>query len=336
MKELNIHTYEAWLLDYYEGNLTAVEKQALIAFMAANPHLQWGEHELSETTLKPETEVFQLKHKLHKNEFGLEANESELEYKMIALVEDLLTKTEAENFENKLNKEETKTLKHYKATKLKASEVYYPNKKALYKQRKRVWIFSSGYNSINKELFGYAASLLAVLMAAAWLLNPQPNTRYDERVAFMQVSDFTMDLNDTLTKAIPEKRIIPIDNIAYEEKQNSSILKKGSDLALYLQAKENTNLALPTQHNTQLDIVTRTNSRDFFVEENSSESRTLDAPEVSFKTKTRIKNALASITKPVKTKIDEQIRFEELQNEKGHIVAWELALGPVQIKRNLK
>jgi hypothetical protein len=55
-----------------------------------------------------------------------------------------------------------------------------------------------------------------------------------------------------------------------------------------------------------------------------------------FKTKTRIINALLAIAKPVKTKIDEQIRFEELQNENGHIVAWELALGPVQIKRNLK
>lgn len=335
MKMLNIHTYEAWLLDYHEGNLNAAEKQALIAFMAANPHLQWGEHEYLETTLKPENEVFQLKNKLHKNEFGLEAKESKLEYKMIALVEGLLTKTEAENFENKLSIEETKTLKRYKATKLKVSEVFYPHKKALYKRGKSVWFFNSAY-TINKEIFGYAASLLAVMLAAAWLLNPQPNARYDERIAFMQVGDFTLDLIDTLTIVIPEKKTIPIDNIIFEEKQNSPTLKKESDLALHLQAKENANLALHSTHNPQLDIVNRTNTSDFFVEENSSESETMDSPEESFKTKTRIKNALAAITKPVKTKIDEQIRFEELQNEKGHVVAWELALGPVQIKRNLK
>lgn len=336
MKKLNKHTYEAWLLDYHEGNLSAGEKQELIAFMTANPHLQWGEHELSETTLKPETEVFQLKNKLHKNEFGLEANKSELEYKMIELVEGLLTKTEAENFENKLSAKQTKTLKHYKASKLTASDESYLHKKTLYKQGKNSWFLDTKSLFIRKEYFSYAASLLAVILAVVWLQKPNPNASYEKRIAFMQVDDFKLDLNETLIKSTPEKKLYSAVENTFEEKQNSPTLKKETSLALHLQPKEKTSIALFTHQNNQLDIVNRINSSDFFVEENSSESETILSPEITFKTKARIKNVFAALTKPVKTKIDEQIRFEELQNEKGHIVAWELALGPVQIKRNLK
>lgn len=62
MEKINKHNYEAYFLDYLEGNLSAEEKADLFAFLEKNPALkQELDLELNEVTLSPATELFDAK-----------------------------------------------------------------------------------------------------------------------------------------------------------------------------------------------------------------------------------------------------------------------------------
>jgi hypothetical protein len=69
MNRINFNNYEAWLLDYAEGNLPAEDTAELLLFMEQHPELQTDVDNLMEFTL-PSDEIISadFKHRLHKEE----------------------------------------------------------------------------------------------------------------------------------------------------------------------------------------------------------------------------------------------------------------------------
>ena len=69
MNRINFNNYEAWLLDYAEGNLSAEDTAELLLFMEQHPELQTDVDNLMEFTL-PSDEIISadFKHRLHKDE----------------------------------------------------------------------------------------------------------------------------------------------------------------------------------------------------------------------------------------------------------------------------
>jgi hypothetical protein len=69
MNRINFSNYEAWLLDYAEGNLSAEDTAELLLFMEQHPELQTDVDNLMEFTL-PSDEIISadFKHRLHKDE----------------------------------------------------------------------------------------------------------------------------------------------------------------------------------------------------------------------------------------------------------------------------
>jgi len=69
MNRINFSNYEAWLLDYAEGNLSAEDTAELLLFMEQYPELQTDVDNLMEFTL-PSDEIISVdfKHRLHKDE----------------------------------------------------------------------------------------------------------------------------------------------------------------------------------------------------------------------------------------------------------------------------
>ncbi|MBK9190552.1 MAG: hypothetical protein IPM77_03080 [Crocinitomicaceae bacterium] len=65
MEKINKHNYEAYFLDYLEGNLSAEEKADLFAFLEENPALKNElDLELNDLTLDPSSLIFADKNKL--------------------------------------------------------------------------------------------------------------------------------------------------------------------------------------------------------------------------------------------------------------------------------
>lgn len=69
MNRINFNNYEAWLLDYAEGNLSAEDTAELLLFMEQHPELQVEMDDLLEFSL-PSEEIIpaDFKHQLHKDE----------------------------------------------------------------------------------------------------------------------------------------------------------------------------------------------------------------------------------------------------------------------------
>ncbi len=72
MNRINFSNYEAWLLDYAEGNLSAEDTAELLLFMEQYPELQTDVENLMEFTL-PSGEIISadFKHQLHKDEAAI-------------------------------------------------------------------------------------------------------------------------------------------------------------------------------------------------------------------------------------------------------------------------
>lgn len=129
-KCLNINNYEAWLLDYAEGNLTSVEEKLLFDFMKNNPDLREDfefafDEDLLNTILPKEDFTIEVDDKI---DLHIKASESfnaeNYEEAIIEYVEGLMEPTEVSKFEAFLNLNPIlqKEVALYKATILKADK----------------------------------------------------------------------------------------------------------------------------------------------------------------------------------------------------------------------
>lgn len=122
MKHIDLHNYEAFLLDYSEGNLNAEDSLALKTFVLNHPELEIDLSDFGLPYLTADSEVADFQSSLKRTEEAL-ADEELLNY-----LEGNLSTDEKRSFEAKLvtNPHLTKDLENYKKTLLAAdtNEVY--------------------------------------------------------------------------------------------------------------------------------------------------------------------------------------------------------------------
>ncbi len=105
MKELSIHTYEAWVLDWCEGKLSQSDEKRLRQFLKEHPDLPALPVDRELPLIEPVNVPCPNKQDLFRTEITL-PELSELEFKCIAKLEGDLTEEEVEQFERELEDDE--------------------------------------------------------------------------------------------------------------------------------------------------------------------------------------------------------------------------------------
>ncbi|WP_321347941.1 hypothetical protein [uncultured Draconibacterium sp.] len=134
MKEINRTNYEAYFIDYLEGNLDEGMIDSFIAFLKENPDLKQELDLYEPISLEPEKVAFNKKAELYKSNFD---NEEAFDNAAIALLENDLTEKEKQEFATYLasHPEKEKQAAAFQNTKLKADgSLVFEDKKKLYKK----------------------------------------------------------------------------------------------------------------------------------------------------------------------------------------------------------
>lgn len=166
MAQITIHNYEAYLLDFSEGNLPAELQVELEVFLMNHPELAVDLNELANFSLPADAIAFNHKDALKKTSSDLVS-----ESQFIAYVEGQLNNEEAHKLERscELNQRLSSELELYKQTILTADEtIVFPDKAALKRQGKVIW-----FNFTAVQYSAAAAVLLIAGLFVLWL-NSKP------------------------------------------------------------------------------------------------------------------------------------------------------------------
>lgn len=120
MEKINRHNYEAYFLDYLEGNLSAEDKQDLFSFLDKNPDLKSAlEMDLNEVSLNPSAIVFENKESLKTEDESI-LTLNTVNVWMLESVEKNLTASKQKELEDFVRKHQLeKTYTAYQSTVLK-------------------------------------------------------------------------------------------------------------------------------------------------------------------------------------------------------------------------
>lgn len=196
MKEINRTNYEAYFIDYLEGNLDEEMIDSFIAFLKENPDLK-QELELYEPiSLEPEKVAFSKKTELYKSNFD---NVETFDNATIALLENDLTEEEKQEFEiylaNHPQKEKQATA--FQNTILTADEsIVFEHKKKLYKK------------APGKTILLWTSRVAAVLILGLVIFNlVNRNNTVEENI-----TQQTAEVEKTPQKTIVETPVISPEN----------------------------------------------------------------------------------------------------------------------------
>ena len=168
--EINIHNYEAFFLDFIEGNLSASAVKKVKLFLAAHPELDAELAEFENIQLTPANIHFSEKNSLKKN---TETVVSDDEY--IARLEGDLTEIEAEKFDHRivLNSNELAIYNQFKQTKLVPDpKIVFPHKNRL---KKMALLYNPLVHRIIYSSLAVAAGL-SILFASVIYLDQKSST----------------------------------------------------------------------------------------------------------------------------------------------------------------
>ncbi len=193
--KINIENYEAFLLDYMEGNLSTAGLVALQMFAAQHPHLNIDLNDLELVELNSESVSFNGKDNLKKVS----------DEQFVAYVENELNAKEKQNIDQLCSTNETLSneLKLYKKSFVIADEkIVFENKAELKKQETKVlWFYS-------REILAVAASL--VLIFSLWFMfrsfNSFDSTLNSEKIkGNIKVKTFALKSNSSTPSYTVEK-----------------------------------------------------------------------------------------------------------------------------------
>lgn len=163
MHKIDIHNYEAYLLDYSEGNLTGELQVELELFLIQHPELEINLDELSLVSLENEAASFSNKNSLKKSEADLVS-----ETQFIGYIENHLPENERLALEKScaINPSLAKELTLYNHTIAKADEtIVFENKQSLKRKPKVIWF--------NFSATHYAAAACIVFLIGLFILWPK-------------------------------------------------------------------------------------------------------------------------------------------------------------------
>lgn len=186
MDKINLHNYEAYFLDYVEGNLDAQQQNQLEVFLTKHPDLkaELQDFDNIQLTESKSQESFQHKKFLKRDE---KTSLSHVDTLLIASIEGLLSDGEAQELTRLLSDPKiSKQLSAYQKVKLKADpNISYPYKHSL--KRKQAFSF--------KNSFKYAAA--AAIIFSVFYFNQSSESRYEWRSLQLpqeKKDDFKLDL----------------------------------------------------------------------------------------------------------------------------------------------
>lgn len=219
MQPINSHNYEAYFLDFLEGNLTAEQKEQLHLFLDKYPDLKAEFEETKPFYLdEPSTTAFKAKEKLYRNEETALLQE---EYLCIAAAEGILTAEEQIEFDELLLKQNDllTELAYFQKARLSAPSIVFPEKEKL--KRKALPLITW------KTYISTAAAAVLVI----FLLNsPQAEQSYRPQILSMQLPTENLDETDLLSAElnVSEKISEPLPQKQVKEgkphKKNQSVV----------------------------------------------------------------------------------------------------------------
>ena len=168
MEQINIHNYEAYLLDFSEGNLTHELQMELELFLIQHPEIDINLSELSLIALDDEAITYSNKSSLKKTEGDLIS-----ETQFIAYIENQLPENEKIELEKScsVNPSLSKELALFKKTIAVAdSSIIYENKNELKRKPKVIWFDFS--------VIRYAAAACVLFLIGLFFLWPSENTTH--------------------------------------------------------------------------------------------------------------------------------------------------------------
>jgi hypothetical protein len=147
MEKITLHNYEAFYLDFLEGNLSENEQAMLELFLAENPECKLDFDEIQILPLKKDLQLSDFeKHLLKQTDFNLlPVDETSIEVLLIAKTENLLNSNKIKEVDAfiKTNVNLQKTERELIATQLKADlGIVYEDKKHLKRERKIIPMWS--------------------------------------------------------------------------------------------------------------------------------------------------------------------------------------------------
>ncbi|WP_319500312.1 hypothetical protein [uncultured Draconibacterium sp.] len=202
MKEINRTNYEAYFIDYLEGNLDEGMIDSFIAFLKENPDLK-QELELYEPiSLEPEKVKFSKKTELYKSKYD---NQETFDNAAIALLENDLTEEEKQEFETYVasHPEQEKEAAAFQKTILTADEsIVFVNKKKLYKK------------APGKTILLWTSRVAAVLILGLVIFNLVNRNNTVEENAAQQIAE---------VEKAPQKTIVETSVITPENDINTEV-----------------------------------------------------------------------------------------------------------------
>lgn len=217
MHKIDIHNYEAYLLDYSEGNLTGELQVELELFLIQHPELEINLDELSLVTLENEAASFSNKNSLKKSEADLVS-----ETQFIGYIENQLPVNERLELEKScaINPSLAKELALYNNTIAKADEtITFENKQSLKRKPKVIWF--------NFSVTQYAAAACIVFLIGLFIL--WPKTSIDSETSTLAnktdaVTTYTIASNNNN----PIETTIPANNSISPKESNTPVAPKAS------------------------------------------------------------------------------------------------------------
>ncbi len=163
MDRINIHNYEEYFIDYFDGNLNNHQIADLMLFLAQNPSLDKEFNQYKNITIDFDKNIhFPNKKGLLKQENTITGNS--LDDKVIAYLEDDLSANDKKNFNNELKKDNNlkSLLNQYKNTFLTPDKnIKFENKNTLKKQ-----LYSTKNQKVI-QVYSYAASIVILILFSA-------------------------------------------------------------------------------------------------------------------------------------------------------------------------
>ena len=167
MEKIDLNNYEAYFLDYMEGNLSAEEKFDLFAFLELHPELKEEfEADFADLALIPEEITFDAKASLKVTEDALIITPATVDKLMIAAVEGQLSTEQESKLQTYINEKGlAKQYAYYQATQLKPDTSIQFEDKASLKQKTGVVISMTWVTRVAGIA---AAGAILVMVALNW------------------------------------------------------------------------------------------------------------------------------------------------------------------------
>ncbi len=222
--KINKSNYEAYFLDYIEGNLSEEQRASLMAFLDKNPGLKKELEGFENIKISEPPQVeFPDKNSLKVPEVDLPVTEENFEWFCIAKLENDLSPEEEQQLNDflKQNPEKQKDYELYSKTVLEpAEDVVFENPNIL--KRAKITPIST-----SKNLWTYAAAAAVVfIIAGLFFMLPQPESENDKLIAEKVVEksdekdEKTKDSKEEIIEyRTPERELAAVSHPKEEQKQ---------------------------------------------------------------------------------------------------------------------